>query len=155
MNGTDSRLMRTMGTVAGPRDLAVEESVAAGAMDLDALLLVGIQQREDLVASEAFDCLFHREGDRRDRIRDEWFHFVLLVLFLFSFDLPSHAHLVICYILLDISTIHQIYLRYLLGFFLLETFRERGRRDATRDLLVLRPRLRDLRYLLLARLVFR
>jgi hypothetical protein len=149
MDGAGFRLIRTM---ARPRDLAVEEFVAAGAMDLDALLLVGIQQREYLFASEAFDCLLHREGDRGDRIRNKWFHFVL---FLLSFDLSGEAHLVISYILLDISTIHQIYLRYLLVFFLLETFRERGRRDATRDRLVLRPRLRDLRCLRLARLVFR
>jgi len=39
MDGTDFRLIRTM---AGTRDLAVKELVAAGAMDLDTLLLVRI-----------------------------------------------------------------------------------------------------------------
>ena len=42
MDGTDPRLMRTMGAIAGARDLAVEELVTARAMDLDALLLIRI-----------------------------------------------------------------------------------------------------------------
>jgi len=85
-----------MGSIAGSRDLAVEELVASRAMDLDALLLSFLQQWVDLFASEAFDCLFHREGGRGYRIRDKWFHFVLLL----SFDLSGEAHLVLLWLLL-------------------------------------------------------